>query len=171
MQNKLGYFILLSGAIFSNIAFAESTSDSLTRIEAETLVLKAREKQLDVQAKIIARQNEIAAKQADTDRLTQNAVIGDPVVRSIEKIGSSTFATLELSNGSMIDTQVGDILSNGMKVISIKANEVIVETRKKRRTRLSAASNAPAAFNPNYPGTGLNLPPFLPMPATRGSIK
>ena len=52
MQNNLRYLVLFTGIALSSAALAESASEQLTRIEAETLLLKAREKQLDVQASI-----------------------------------------------------------------------------------------------------------------------
>ncbi|MGZ3237538.1 MAG: type IV pilus biogenesis protein PilP, partial [Burkholderiaceae bacterium] len=107
MQNYLKPIVLFSGLVLSSAVFAESASDNLTRIEAETLVLKAREKQLDVQAKIIARQSEIASKQAESDRLTQTAVYGNPVILSIEGLGKAMFATLQMENGNAIDVQTG----------------------------------------------------------------
>lgn len=171
MQSNLKYVVLLSGLICAGSSWAESASDNLTRIEAETLVLKARERQLDVQSKIIAKQNEIAAKQADTDRLTQAAVVGNPMIRSVEGIGRTMYATLQLDNGNIVDVQAGDVLSNGMKVVSIKPNEVIAETEKKRRIRLATISHTPATFNPNFPGPGLALPPLLPPAPPRGVSK
>src|SRR6476469_1407488 len=99
MRNNSGRFILLSLLAASCAVHAESASDRVTKLEAETLVLKAREKQLEVQASILARQHEILLKQAASDRLTQSSVTGDPVVRSIESIGNTTYATLQLSNG------------------------------------------------------------------------
>jgi len=171
MQNKFVYVVFLSGVTFSSAVFAESASDNLTRIEAETLLLKAREKQLDVQAKIVAKQNEIAAKQAETDRLAQTAVVGNPVIRSVEGIGRSMFATLQLDNGSIVDVQVGDHLSNGMRVVAIRPNEVIAETQQKQRVRLAAVSHTPAVFNPSYPNPGVGLPPLLPLAPPRGAIK
>jgi type IV pilus biogenesis protein PilP len=163
MRNKSKLAALLAAWVACGSALADAVSDQLTRLEAETLVLKAREKQLEVQAGIIAKQNDIMAKQALNDRLTQAAVIGDPVIRSIEGVGSALYATLQLADGSVVDAQAGDVLSNGMRVISIKPKEVIVENKKKRRVRLAGMSHSPAQFNPGYPGTGLALPPPLPM--------
>lgn len=173
MQNNLKMLVLLTGLAFSSAVLAETASEQLTRIEAETLLLKAREKQLEVQANIMARQNDIATKKQLNGQLTQNAVAGDPVVRSVEGIGKVMYATLQLSDGNLVDARVGDVLPNGMKVASIKTNEVIVENRKKHRVRLingAHAFNVAAAFNPAYPAAGLNIP--LPMPAApRGSAR
>jgi type IV pilus biogenesis protein PilP len=181
MQNKLrhtfaqgfatlivaGFSLAGSGAA---LAEAESASDSLTRIEAETLVLKAREKQLDVQASIIAKQNDIAAKQMVRDQITQPSAAGDPVVRSVEGIGKRMFATLQMSNGAQVDAQVGDVLSNGMRVVAIHQNEVVVEAGKRRRVRLSSYAGV-TSFNPNYPNAGVSLPPPLPLMQSGGLAK
>jgi type IV pilus biogenesis protein PilP len=143
----------------------------LTRIEAETMVLKARERQLDIQAKIIARQNEIAARQAETDRVAQAPVVGNPVIRSIEGIGRTMYATLQTDSGSIIDVKVGDFLPNGAKVTSISTNEVIVETPEKKRIRLAAVSHTRAAFDPSFPSPAVRLPPMLPLAPPRGAMR
>lgn len=175
MQNNLKVLALLTGIAFSGAALAETASEQLTRIEAETLLLKAREKQLEVQANIVARQNEIATKRQLTDQLAQTAVAGDPVVRSIEGIGKVMYATVQLADGNLVDARVGDVLPNGMKVASIKPHEVIVENRKKRRVRLmngTQAFNVATAFNPAYPSPAVNIPLPMPAPAAmRGSAR
>lgn len=173
MQNYLKQFVFLTGLTLSGVVAAESASDSLTRIEAETLVLKAREKQLDVQAKIVARQQEIASKQAESQRVTQAAVSGNPVILSIEGLGHAMFATLQMDRGDTVDVQAGDTLSNGMKIVSIRPNEVIIENSKKARTRLAAASQAPASFDSSFPSAGLRLPlpPLTPPIGLRGAMK
>jgi len=157
--------IFSSGIVFLLLldiqgAYAQTASGDLARIEAETLVLKAREKQLEVQAKIIARQSEIATKQAESDRLVQAAVVGNPVVISIEGVGGKIFATLKMENGNTLDAQAGDFLENGMKVVSIKANEVIIESVKHKRVRLSMASHSANSFDASYPTAGAGLPPL-----------
>lgn len=162
MQNYLKNITFICGLTISVSVFAESASDNLTRIEMETLVLKAREKQLDVQAKILTKQSEIATKQAESERITLSPVVGNPVIMSIEGIGKSIFATLQLDNGNAVDVKTGDILSNGMRIVSIHTNEVVIETSKKKRMRLAAASQTPAAFDASYPSSGLRLPPLAP---------
>jgi type IV pilus biogenesis protein PilP len=137
-------------------------SDALTRIEAETLVLKARDRQLAVQMAILAKQNEIASREGESERRVRASVSGNPVVQSVEGIGANKFATLELENGNLIDVRAGDRLANGMKVISVEQNAVMVETSGKRRVRLTSAANTPPPFNPSYPGSGVSLPMVFP---------
>lgn len=172
MQNNLKPFFVLLGMFFSATVLAESTTiDDLTKIEAETLVLKAREKQLNVQAQIASKQAEIASKQADADRLmhTGTASVDDPIIRSIEGIGKALYATLELDNGHTVDVKIGDILPNGMRIASIRSNEVVVELKDKRRIRLNTGSQAVTQYNAtstskNKSTTAL-LPPIPTFPA------
>ncbi len=172
MQNKPRYLALLFSLGCAGAAHAESVSDKLTRIEAETLVLKAREKQLEVQSGILAKQADIAARQAATDRLAQAPVAGNPVVHSIEGIGRTMYATLQLDSGNSVDVQVGDILPNGMKVVSIRPNQVIAETAKKRRVRLAAAPQVPTTQNQAiYHGPAFTSPPMLPIGIPKGVVK
>ncbi|MBP0597296.1 type IV pilus biogenesis protein PilP [Herbaspirillum sp. LeCh32-8] len=143
-------------ASWSTPCAAETTSESLTRIEAETMVLKAREKQLEIQASIVGRQNEIAAKQSLTAAMNQAEVVGDPVVRAIEGIGGRMYATLQMSDGSIVDVQQGDTLPGGMKIVAIGQREVVAQSNG-RRLRLSAYAPPANGFNPNFPGPGLGM--------------
>src|SRR5450830_817108 len=149
--NRLAIPVALLALLFATTAGAESTSDSLTRIEAETLVLKAREKQLEVQASIVGRQNEIAAKQSMTNAITQTAVVGDPVIKAIEGIGGRMYATLQLSDGSVVDVQQGDTLANGMKIVLIGPREVVAQSKDSARVRLATYAQLNTGFNPSFP--------------------
>lgn len=167
MPNKFAIPLLAVLALQGQAVRAQSTSESLTRIEAETLVLKARERQLDVQASIVAKQNDIASRQNQAAIVTQPAAVDDPVVRGIEGVGSKLFATLQMGDGSMVDVQPGDVLGNGMTIVSIGPREVVARARDKRRVRLGTYGQQPVGFNPNYPGTGLSLP----APQLRGAAR
>ena len=147
-------------------ARAESTSDKLMQIEADTMLLKAREKQLDVRAKVVARELEIAAKRAESERVIQPAAAGNPLVHSIEGMGHAMYATLQLPGGALVDVQAGDVLDNGMRVLSIRPNEVIIQNAKKRPVRLGLMPVWPATAEV---GAGPRLPPPPPMALPRGS--
>jgi type IV pilus biogenesis protein PilP len=179
MRNNLIALVCVSALLCSEVAAADTTSDTLTRIEAETLVLKARERQLDVQSSILSKQNEIVAKQNMGNQLSQaigsaastsSASMPDPVVRAIEGIGRRMYATLQMGDGNLVDVQAGDTLSNGMRVVKISANEVVVMTKSRHQIHL-AASYVPhqTAFNPNVPAPGLAPPP--PAPPQRGATR
>lgn len=150
MQNKHVFGALLLAAAAMQPALAETTSQSLTRIEAETMVLKARERQLEVQASIVGKQNEIAAKQTMIMALNQAEVVGDPMIRAIEGVGGRLYATLQMNDGSIVDVQQGDILPNGMKVVTIGPRQVVAQSGR-RKIRLAAYAPG-GGFNPAFPG-------------------
>ena len=154
MPNNHIIVLLALTACAAASARAESVSDSLTRIEAETMVLKAREKQLEVQASIVGKQNEIAAKQTMTAALSQTEVVGDPMVRAIEGIGGRMYATLQMSDGSIMDVQQGDTLPGGMKIVAIGPREVVAQAGA-RKVRLASYAPVNNGFNPAFPGPGL----------------
>lgn len=143
-------------------------SDTLTRIDAETMVLKAREKQLGVQAAIVAKQQEIAARENDITRATQAPVQGRPNLVGIEGIGSVMVATLELDNGTTVDVQKGDQLPNGMRIVSIQPRSVTLDTGR-GRVQLTQARRVPATFNAAFPAPGPLLPP-LPQAAPGAGV-
>ncbi|HEX7982910.1 MAG TPA: type IV pilus biogenesis protein PilP [Duganella sp.] len=158
MRNKYALLLAAMAALSAPGAGAESTSDILSRIEAETLVLKAREKQLEIQSSIVSKQNEIAVKQSMTTAITQPVVVGDPLIRAIEGMGGKMYATLQLSDGSVVDVQQGDVLASGMKIVAISAREVVALSKDSRRVRLGAYAQQNNGFNPGFPGAGLSLP-------------
>jgi type IV pilus biogenesis protein PilP len=158
---------IMAGLLATGGTLAQTTAATLTRIEAETLLLKAREKQLEVQSSIIAKQNEIAAKQAMGVAITQPPVVGQPVVRAIEGLGKALYATLEMSDGSMLDVQTGSVLPNGMRILAVEPNAVLAQAPGAKRVRLAGFTQNSTEFNPNYPSPGL----ALPMPATRGVVR
>jgi type IV pilus biogenesis protein PilP len=136
-------------------AHAESTASMLARLEAETLVLKAREKQLAVQAQIAARQAELAAQQATVNSRIGVTSAGDPIVQAIEGIGRTLYATLQLDHGNTIEVKAGDILPNGMRIVSILPGEVVVESRQRGKIRLD---------------TGVKREPNMAVGSLRGSL-
>ncbi len=147
-------------------ATAQSTAEQLSQIENDTLVLKAQERQMAVKLQLANQQAELTARQTDSGRAAaQPGRGGDPTIVSIEGIGDKLYATLMMTNGASIDVQSGDTLPNGMRVLSIRANEVLVQGDKKQRIRLAGgapaapAYNAAAASNPRQP---FILPPLPP---------
>lgn len=149
---------------------AASTSDTLTRIESETLVLKARERQLAVRAAILQRENEIAGRQDEGARPAGVAAAASPVVQSLEGIGHNQSATLLFESGAVLDVRAGDVLADGMRVVSIGSHGVTVDTARKKRMRLRMAGSASAPAQvpaplltgaaPARPAPG--LPPLFP---------
>jgi len=169
MRNKLALPLLAVLATTGAAAQAQSTADSLTRMEAETLLLKAREKQLEVQASIVAKQADIASRQSLATAAPPPPVAGDPVIRAIEGVGGKLYATLQLSDGSVIDVQPGDVLPGGLTIVSITSREVVARAKDKPKIRLGSYAQLNTGFNPAFPGAGLALP--LPSAPARGGVR
>ncbi|WP_158229195.1 type IV pilus biogenesis protein PilP [Collimonas sp. PA-H2] len=167
-------FLVISCLVLPGAVQADSIADSLSRIEAETLILKAQEKQIQVKAQIADREAEIASKQLASGRASRSATLTDPTVKGVEGIGRNLVASLLLENGSSIDVKAGETLANGMRIVSIRSNEVIAETQGRRRVRLApAAPQAPAGATayPAYPTAMVALPPLAPMTPAKGAAR
>jgi type IV pilus biogenesis protein PilP len=161
MGNDRKCILALFALTFSGLAFAESTSDALTRIEAETMLLKAREKQLDVQANILSKQNEIALKQGIATTLPQISTGADPVLRGIEGLGTALYATLETGSG-VFEVQRGEVLPNGMRVVAIAMNGVTLRDAAGRNVHLAVTgqNSAPGPANAGAAQGAGALPPL-----------
>jgi type IV pilus biogenesis protein PilP len=163
MSNKSLWCAVLVSLLTCAHAYADPVAEKLSRIEGETLLLKARERQLDVQGSILAKQNQIASIQAATTALTHAAGAGDPQVRSVEGVGRAVFATLQLGDGAVVEVQPGDMLPKGMQVVSIAPGNVVVR-KGKQRVRLAQAQSGPVLpMAAAMPGP----PPGLPAGAAR----
>jgi type IV pilus biogenesis protein PilP len=166
MGNDRKYILALFAFTFCGLALAESTSDALTRIEAETMLLKAREKQLDVRANILSKQNEIALKQGVAGTLPQISNSPNPVLRGIEGLGATLYATLEIGNG-VLEVQRDDVLPNGMRVVSITTNGVTLRHASGKNVHLpvtaqNAALGLAIAGAAQGAGAMPPLPPLAP---------
>ncbi|MTV41724.1 type IV pilus biogenesis protein PilP [Duganella radicis] len=168
MRNNTIHAIFLATLLAGGAACADPTADQLTRIEGETLLLKARERQLDVQASILSKQNDIAARQSAVDQLARNAAAGDPVVLGMEGLGRTMVATVQLGDGAVLDVQAGDLLPNGMRVVSVAPRSVIVQKGKARVRLAQQAPRPAAAATPVPPPPGM-VPP-LPL-APKGALR
>jgi type IV pilus biogenesis protein PilP len=140
-------------------AGARSTADSLARIENETLLLKAEERQMAVRLQLAAQRNDLAQRHLQTRQLERPARAGDPTVVAVEGIGHRMHATLMMENGSQMDAAIGEVLPNGMTVLSVRAGEVVVGRGRKERIRLA---HAPAASGAGPAAAGVTAPARLP---------
>lgn len=162
MGNDRNCILALFALMLPGLAFAESTSDALTRIEAETMLMKAREKQLEVQANILSKQNEIALKQGVAGTLPQLSTGPDPVLRGVEGLGTALYATLE-TGGGVFEVQRGDVLPNGMQVVSISMNGVTLRNASGKNVHLVVnVQNRPTG--PESAAAGTGTMPLLPLP-------
>jgi type IV pilus biogenesis protein PilP len=168
MSNKSLGCVVLVALLGSTHAYADPTAEKLSRIEGETLLLKARERQLDVQGSILMKQNQIATIQAATTALTHAPGAGDPQVRSVEGIGRAVFATRQLGDGALVEVQAGDMLPKGMQVLSIAPGNVIVR-KGRQRVRLAQAAPLQVQSGPVLPMAAAvpGPPPGMPTGAAR----
>lgn len=96
-----------------------STALALTRIEEETLLLKARLQELETEA-------QIAQRNAELDRIAGVADDrGATQVRAVEGLGSALRATLWNRSMGEFEAKVGDTLGNGMRIVAIRPSEVL----------------------------------------------
>src|SRR3990170_2748156 len=84
-------------------AQAETTAEKLTRIEAETAVLRATARKAEVQAQIANKQAEIADRRAQAQRNAPSSITEGPQLRGIEGMGDKLYATLELPHRGTVD--------------------------------------------------------------------
>lgn len=117
-------------------------ADNLSRIENETLLLKAQERQMAVRLQLAAQRNDLAVRHAHMQSIERPARAGDPTVLAVEGIGRHPFAMLMMDNGSLMEAAIGDVLPNGMTVLSVRAGEVVVGRGRKERIRLAHAAPA-----------------------------
>ena len=144
-------------------ARAESTAEKLTRIEAETAVLKATARQAEVQAQIASKHAEIANRRAEAQRNVPSSISEGPQLRGIEGMGDKLIATLELPHRGTVDVRAGDRLADGSRVLAVLPNAVELLTASRRRVRL-AGGMGPATTQPApAPAAEAPLPPPPPM--------
>lgn len=131
-------------------AWSATAAAQLTHLEEQTVLLKAEIRKLDAQA-------EVAQRTAALARLGSAARI-DPLsasvrVAAIEGIGRRYTAVLQTGDGQRFEVVSGDELPNGMKIVSIGANEVVGHWRNGRTVRMAPvlAARSGAVFNA---GTG-----------------
>src|SRR5688572_28059863 len=127
MRNR-NQWLALVAAMLAATANAETPAEQLARIEAETAVLKARARKVDVQAQIAAKQAEIAARNAEARRNAPPPGADGPMLRAIEGIGDRLYATIELPHRGTFDVRAGDTLADGSRVVSVRPGEVVLET-------------------------------------------
>ena len=135
----------------------------LTRIESETAVLKAQARKAEVQAQIAAKQAETAARHAEARRSAPQRQA--PMLRGIDGVGDTLYATLELPDQGLLDVHAGDKLPDGSKVVSVRANGVTLQQGKQQLKLMPSIAQAGAPGG----GSGVALDAPLPdLPAPRG---
>lgn len=101
---------------------AEGTIGDLSRIQTETLILKARANRASAQA-------ELASKMPGPTTLGEN--VDAPVVKNVYGVGGRMAATFLYSNGVAVEGHAGDTIIGGFKVVSISIDKVELAKDKK----------------------------------------
>ncbi|UTY59687.1 type IV pilus biogenesis protein PilP [Massilia sp. erpn] len=149
------------------VALAQnSTAADLTQLEAETTLLKARARKLDVQAQIATREAEIGRLAASSTA----PAAGNPTVRAIEGVGTPLYATLQMHHGGQVDVKAGDVLPDGLKVVSVARGAVLVQRKGGKPYRLASSDAVPqqlqqGAMAPLPAGMPPLPPPSMPRSA------
>lgn len=134
---------------------AVATVAALTRLEGETVVLKAELKKLETQT-------QIAQRAAELNRLIGAGAPDEVRVRAVEGLGNKLFATLESRNAGEFEVKAGDTLPNGMKIVAIKPNAVYAQMRGGAKVQLPMVVSWDA---PSYAGAPEPNPAsFPPLP-------
>ncbi|MEW6343417.1 MAG: type IV pilus biogenesis protein PilP [Paraburkholderia sp.] len=138
----------------ANGAWTSNAAAELTRLQEQTVLLKAEIKKLDAQA-------EVAQRTAALTRLGSAGTAvdaGSDAVRvvAIEGLGRRFSATLQSAEGEEFDVSAGDVLPNGLHIVSIAPNEVVGRWNDGRTLHLMPvlASRSGAVLNPGVPSAG-----------------
>lgn len=140
------------------VAAATTISPSMVEVDhvnSDLMVLDARLKKLETEAKIKSKQHEIL--NLDNQYANVSSVMGMPSIKSIEGIGDKLIATLIFPEGGEFDAVTGDVLPNGAKIVSVKPGNVSVQSGKKI-IRLGFATTS----NQTQGTTNQNQVPGLP---------
>jgi type IV pilus biogenesis protein PilP len=158
MRNDWSAIALMVCASFgASAAHAGSTADDLAQIEAQHVVLKARLRVLETQA-------QMAARQAEIERHGPVAEGTMPTLGGVEGVGDKLYATVYLENGYVAEVRTGDMLPNGMRVLSIRPDNVLVQRSDKTRVRLKPAGEPPRSAAPTFSAAGPASLPFADAP-------
>ncbi|RKP44593.1 type IV pilus biogenesis protein PilP [Trinickia fusca] len=141
---------------------AAATVAALTRLEGETVVLKAELKKLETQT-------QIAQRAAELSRLNGGAGPEDVRVVAVEGIGAKLYATLVSRNEGQYEVKAGDTLPNGMKILSIKSNAVYAQSRSGAKVQLPmlATWSDASSFSGSTGGDVAGVPPLPSMSLPR----
>lgn len=152
---------LLLAATISPVA-AQGSVDELTRLNDETVLLKARTSKAEAQSALRK-----AAGDTSSDR--ENRVFA-PVVSGVFGRGGRNFAQFRYPNGVQVDAYPGEMIDGGYRVESVNVECVAVRKHGKRWCMGSAA--LPLLPTPRAPASATTAaaatPTVPPLNATQG---
>lgn len=145
--------VVLACAIGAEPAWAgDATVGTLSKIQGETLVLKARTARAAAQA-------ELNMRLRDSGALVEPGIDELPVVRSVYGARGTMVANLLFVNGTTREVKVGDDVRGGFKVVKISVERVDLS-----RGSGKTAQTYTLGFSSTPPTSTLGSPPGLPPP-------
>lgn len=160
MRNKAGV-ALIPLMVAAAFAQAEGTVGDLSRIQSETLILKAKVGRATAQSELDAKSR---VGQASDD-------VDAPVVKSVYGVGRKLFANFLYSNGVAMDAKLGDTILGGYKVVTLTVDKVELAKGKRRFVvGFSATAPTPAPQTSQQNGAAFGqpyMPPIAPPPAIK----
>lgn len=138
------------------LSMAQSTVGDLSKIQGETLILKAKANREAAQAELDARSRAAGGYTASDESSL-------PVVKSVYGVRDTLVATFIYSNGSTMEAKVGDKLNGGYKVTKIAVDKVEL-MKNKRVIQLGFSATPPVSVPVPAAGTsGAGMPqPYMP---------
>lgn len=154
MRNETMKLVGVVVALMSSSAFAESTVGDLSKIQSETLIIKAKVSRATAQAELEAKtRGSVAAPAIEVDV---------PVVKNVYGIGKKLMATFLFSSGATIDAREGEVIMGGYKVASLSVDKVELE-KGGRRFPVGFSGTPPLQGSPAQSAVpGAPVPPMLP---------
>ena len=155
-----------------NGAWTPNAAAELTHLQEQTMLLRAEIKKLDAQAEV-AQRNAVLTRLGSAGNAADSSFDAVRVV-AIEGLGRRFSARLQSSGGQEFDVSAGDMLPNGLHIVSIASNEVVGRWSSGQTLHLMPvlASRSGAVFNPGVssasagtapmPNGVPGLPPGLP---------
>lgn len=126
MRNEKVKLLLVVVAMVPSLCLAASgpTVGDLSRIQGETMIIKAKANREAAQAELNLRlRSSGAAGTADDSDI--------PVVKTVYGGGRERVATFLYSNGTTMEASVGDTINGGYKVVKISVDKVELQKGKK----------------------------------------
>ncbi len=150
---KLSAKVALAALVLSPLPALSATVGDLSKIQSETLIIKAKASRAAAQAEMNAKNRESSGIAGGIANSGEGNV---PVVKTV--IGQT--ATLLYADGSTRDAKVGDSLPGGFKVTKVTIDKVEIASGK--RTTLLGFSSTPPS-NTSLGGFGAVIPqPAIP---------
>ncbi|HEY4350796.1 MAG TPA: type IV pilus biogenesis protein PilP [Paraburkholderia sp.] len=138
----------------SSSSATSNAADELMHLQEQTLLLKAQLKKLDAQAQVAERTAALSRLGAGSDSIDNGR--GALRVVAIEGLGRRFSATLQTVDGQQFEVAAGDQLPNGIRIVSVAANEVLARSDSGRTLHLMPVLSRGAA--PYGPAQAAGVP-------------